>query len=162
MKKRISLARSLIHNPKILFLDEPTSGLDPEAAINVSRMIQTLSKEQGVTVFLCTHQLKYAEEICTLYGFIDEGSLLGFGSFNELLRQKNNKTYLEVRGESIPPMKGLEKKDGIYRIQVDSDEDSARILFEVIQAGGQVYEARQIHWNLEDLYFCYQKGASAK
>lgn len=160
MKKRISLARALIHNPKILFLDEPTSGLDPEASINVSRMIQQLSREQGVTVFLCTHQLKYAQDICTLYGFIDEGTLLGFGSFNELLRKKNNKTYLEIRGESLPALKGLEKMGDVYRIQIDSDQEASSILYESMQSGGKVYEARQIHWNLEDLYFCYQKGAS--
>ena len=68
MRQRLSLARALIHRPKILFLDEPTSGLDPESAQNVNQMLRTLASEQGMTLFLCTHQLRYAQEICTRYG----------------------------------------------------------------------------------------------
>ena len=73
MRKRVSLAIALIHNPEILFLDEPTSGLDPENALNVLKLIKELAEENEVTIFLCTHQLKYAEDICTLYGFINNG-----------------------------------------------------------------------------------------
>src|SRR5690349_20815487 len=73
MKKKIALCRAFLHNPKILFLDEPTSGLDPDAARNVNTLISNAAEVEKVTVFLCTHQLKYAEEICTLYGFIDNG-----------------------------------------------------------------------------------------
>ena len=58
MRQRLSLARAMMHQPKVLFLDEPTSGLDPESAQNVHRMIRSLAEEQGVTVFLCTHQLR--------------------------------------------------------------------------------------------------------
>ena len=76
MRQRLSLARALIHRPKVLFLDEPTSGLDPESAQRVNGLIRNLAGKQGTTVFLCTHQLRYAQEICTRYGLIDAGSLL--------------------------------------------------------------------------------------
>ncbi len=83
MKKRVSLGVALVHNPKVLFLDEPTSGLDPENALNVTKLIKELAEENQVTIFLCTHQLKYAEDICTLYGFINNGNILGLGGFKE-------------------------------------------------------------------------------
>lgn len=159
MKRRLSLARALLHNPKVLFLDEPTSGLDPEAAMNVTRMIRKLSVEQGVTVFLCTHQLKYAEEICTLYGFIDRGKILGLGTFEQLLQQKNSKTYLEIRGEGLPAIPTAEiTPDGKLRLPVERDSDVTPILQNILSRGGKVFEARQVRWNLEDLYFSYQKG----
>ena len=61
MRQRLSLARAMLHQPKILFLDEPTSGLDPENAQSVNNLIKSLAHDKGTTVFLCTHQLRYAE-----------------------------------------------------------------------------------------------------
>src|SRR5699024_8812856 len=84
MRQKLFFARALIHRPKILFLDEPTSGLDPESAQNVNRLIRDLAQKEGVTIFLCTHQLRYAQEICTRYGLIEEGSLLAAGTFKQL------------------------------------------------------------------------------
>lgn len=83
MRQRLSLARALLHRPQILFLDEPTSGLDPESAQNVNSLIQEQAAE-GITVFLCTHQLRYAQEICTTYGLMDKGHLFATGNITEL------------------------------------------------------------------------------
>lgn len=83
MRQRLSLARALLHRPQILFLDEPTSGLDPESAQNVNALIQEQAAE-GITVFLCTHQLRYAQEICTTYGLMNKGRL---GARCECVRQ---------------------------------------------------------------------------
>ena len=84
MRQRLSLARALIHQPRVLFLDEPTSGLDPESAQNVNQLIRDLAYQEGITVFLCTHQLRYAQEICTRYGLIEDGTLLAAGTLEEL------------------------------------------------------------------------------
>ncbi|HSP48455.1 MAG TPA: ABC transporter ATP-binding protein [Clostridiaceae bacterium] len=158
MKRRLSIARALLHRPEVLFLDEPTAGLDPESALNVTKLIRQLSLESGVTVFLCTHQLKYAEEICTSYGFIHKGRILGAGTFDELLAKKNSRKYLEVRGKDIPELPDIDKRmdDGI-RVAITSDLDASLILAKIIREGGEVYEAKQVHWDLEDLYFSFQK-----
>lgn len=161
MKKKISLARALIHRPKVLFLDEPTSGLDPEAAANVTDLISGLAKQDGVTVFLCTHQLKYAQDICTLYGFIHNGQLLGFGTFNELLEQKNSCIYLDLRGKDIPKFQSsMDFNSNSCRLPIKNDEDVSRIIKEIVSKGGSIYEAKQTHWSLEDLYFSFEKEES--
>lgn len=158
MKRRLSIARALLHRPEVLFLDEPTAGLDPESALNVTKLIRQLSIESGVTVFLCTHQLKYAEEICTSYGFIHKGRILGAGTFDELLAKKNSRKYLEVRGKNLPSLPDIEKRmdDGV-RVAIASDLDASMLLAKIIREGGEVYEAKQVRWDLEDLYFSFQK-----
>lgn len=158
MKRRLSIARALLHRPEILFLDEPTAGLDPESALKVTKLVKQLSLESGVTVFLCTHQLKYAEEICTSYGFIHQGKILGAGTFDELLAMKNSKKYLDIRGKDIPDFPNLEKRmDSSVRLSIKSDAEVSGILAKIIQDGGEVYEAKQVRWDLEDLYFSFQK-----
>ena len=158
MKKRISLAIAMLHRPRVLFLDEPTSGLDPEAALKVNNIIKTMSKQEGVTIFLCTHQLKYAEDLCTLYGFIQKGTLLAYGSFDELLKQKSNSTFLEIRGENLPELKGIESlKDDRKRIAVRDDQDAAAVISNLVEKGARIFEAKQSRWSLEELYFSYLK-----
>ncbi len=156
MRKRVSLAIALIHNPQILFLDEPTSGLDPENALNVSKLIKELAEENEVTIFLCTHQLKYAEDICTLYGFINNGNILGFGTFDELASKKNASVQLKIRGKNISEKSGLiHDNNSIYSKSISGDEEVNAIIHNIIANGGEVYEAVQQKWSLEQLYFSY-------
>lgn len=159
MKKRVSLAIALIHDPKILFLDEPTSGLDPENALNVTKLIKELSKENKVTVLLCTHQLKYAEEICSYYGFVSKGNMLAYGTFEELVKKLNYKNNIIIRGENIGEGLGIIKvENGIYKKEVNSDEEISKILYEVLNKGGKIYEVQKEKINLEELYFNYVRG----
>lgn len=72
MKVRLNVARSIIHKPKLLFLDEPTSGLDPVNARNIKDLVLSL-RDQGTTVFVTTHNMMVADELCDRVGFITEG-----------------------------------------------------------------------------------------
>jgi len=161
MRKRISLAISLIHNPQILFLDEPTSGLDPENALNVTRLIKELAEENEVTIFLCTHQLKYAEDICTLYSFINNGNVLGFGTFDELASKKNASLQLKIRGRNISESLGLIREDNnLYSKPISGDKEVTPLIQSILLNGGEIYEVVQQKWSLEQLYFKYIKGTS--
>jgi ABC-2 type transport system ATP-binding protein len=161
MRKRVSLALALIHNPKILFLDEPTSGLDPENALNVTRLIKELAEENEVTIFLCTHQLKYAEDICTLYGFINNGNILGLGTFDELASRKNATLQLKIRGKNISERFGFIKEgNDIYSKSILGDKEVNTLIQGILTSGGEIYEAVQQKWSLEQLYFKYIKGIS--
>ena len=159
MRKRISLAIALIHSPEILFLDEPTSGLDPENALNVTRLIKELSQENEVTIFLCTHQLKYAEDICTLYGFINKGNILGFGTFDELASKKNATLQLKIRGNNISEKLGfLHEGNNLYSKPISGDKEVTPLIHSILTNGGEIYEVVQQKWSLEQLYFKYIKG----
>lgn len=161
MRKRVSLSIALIHNPQILFLDEPTSGLDPENALTVSKLIKELAQENEVTIFLCTHQLKYAENICTLYGFINNGEILGFGTFDELASRKNASLQLKIRGKNISGKLGFTHEDhNIYSKSISGDAEVNAIIYKIIAGGGEIYEILQQKWSLEQLYFKYIKGTT--
>jgi ABC-2 type transport system ATP-binding protein len=80
MKKRLGLAKALLHKPSILLLDEPTSGLDPAGIAMVLEEVERLSKEKGVTVVLCSHVLHQLETVCRRYVIIDKGQALAIRS----------------------------------------------------------------------------------
>lgn len=154
MRQRLSLARALIHEPKILFLDEPTSGLDPQSAQNVHGMIQNLAKEKGITIFLCTHQLRYAQEICTRFGLMDQGRLIADGSL-EKLRSKlyyGIKVKMKVHGGIIPfPHQKTDKNT--YEITVNTEDEIPKIVQQIVETGGNVYSIFSELPSLEDIYF---------
>ena len=83
MKQRLALAAALIHRPRILVLDEPMVGLDPEGALELRRLLRRLAGE-GVTIFLSTHSLAVAEDVCTRIGILDHGRLVALGTLDEL------------------------------------------------------------------------------
>lgn len=154
MRQRLSLARALLHRPKVLFLDEPTSGLDPESAQSVNRLIQELAKSEGITVFLCTHQLRYAQEICTRYGLIEEGRLLAEGTLEELRAKICSGTVLQIRADNMP--EGLPfRKSGEqqYEMEIRTEEEIPGLIRQVVSGGGDVYAVAAKKQSLEDLYF---------
>lgn len=154
MRQRLSLARALIHEPKILFLDEPTSGLDPESAQNVHSMIRRLAQEKGITVFLCTHQLRYAQEICTRYGLMDKGRLLAQGTLDALRKEIHSDLTVTLQAKKIPDRLPCRRLDEITcEITVSSMEEIPGIVRTVTQAGGDIYHVSAKLPSLEDIYF---------
>lgn len=144
MRKRVQLARTLLHNPQLLFLDEPTSGLDPEGSVHVISLIERLAREEHTTVLLCTHNLPLAERICDSYGLLDRGRLAAFGTKDELFASVTNEQRVRVSsqlGEEVHTF--------------DREEDINRIIQDVISRGGLVREVTVEEPSLEDVYFHY-------
>jgi len=92
MKRKIAIGGALIHDPKVLFLDEPTIGLDPKSARNLKDVLVGLV-ERGVTVFMSTHILEIAENMCDRVGIIHKGELIACGNIEELRKQFQKKDY---------------------------------------------------------------------
>lgn len=105
MKKRLEVARALIHHPKILFLDEPTAGLDAQTRNNMWNHIKNLTKQEGMTVFFTTHYIEEAEKYADTVAIIDKGLLLKQGSPDELKNITKKKTledaFLKLTGKNI-------------------------------------------------------------
>jgi len=84
MKRKLTIAAGIIHEPKILFLDEPTTGIDVASARQIRQLIQTLNK-RGMTIFLTTHYIEEAERLCHRVAFIVNGKLVRYGPLEELM-----------------------------------------------------------------------------
>ncbi|KYG26600.1 ABC transporter ATP-binding protein [Alkalihalobacillus trypoxylicola] len=94
MKQKLSLCAALIHNPDILFLDEPTVGLDPKSAREMKNLLRELC-DNGMTVFMSTHILEIAEQMCDRVGIIKHGELITVATMNELKKERGSDSSLE-------------------------------------------------------------------
>jgi ABC-2 type transport system ATP-binding protein len=94
MKRRLEIARGLMHTPKVLFLDEPTLGLDPLSRNQLWTHVKDLNRTEGVTVFLTTHYLDEADRVATRIGVIDHGKMAAIGS-PQALKEQTGKPSLE-------------------------------------------------------------------
>ncbi|MCX6797525.1 MAG: ATP-binding cassette domain-containing protein [Candidatus Doudnabacteria bacterium] len=105
MKRRLEIARGLLHHPKILFLDEPTLGLDPQTRNHLWSYINNLNKTEGLTVFLTTHYMEEAEKIANRIAVIDHGKIVAQGTAQNLKQQTQTNTleeaFLKLTGHEI-------------------------------------------------------------
>lgn len=98
MKRRLQIARALLHDPNILFLDEPTVGLDPQARRRLWEIIQGLN-QQGMTILLTTHYMEEVEFLCDRIGIMDQGQLIETGTLAELRRKHGEAVLMQQGGE---------------------------------------------------------------
>lgn len=145
MKRRLTIARALINEPRILLLDEPTTGLDPQARhILWDRLFRL--KEQGTTLVLTTHYMDEAEQLCDRLVVVDKGRIMAEGSPAALIREYSSKEVLEVRFGSDKNAEAAERLKGIgERLEVLPD----RIL--VYSANGEAELERITHLGLEPI-----------
>ena len=159
MRQRLSLARALLHRPKVLFLDEPTSGLDPESAQNVNQIIHNLACKEGITVFLCTHQLRYAQEICTRYGMIDQGTLLASGTIDELRARVFTSKSLRICASAVPDKLNFVKCGANeFETQIQDKKEIPDLIRKIVDAGEDIYSVNLAEPSLEAIYFALTAG----
>lgn len=105
MRRRLEIARGLLHAPRILFLDEPTLGLDTQTRNLLWNYVRKLSRERGMTIFFTTHYLDEAEEVAERIAVIDHGTIVARGTTQQLTKQTNTNTleaaYLQLTGKTL-------------------------------------------------------------
>jgi lipooligosaccharide transport system ATP-binding protein len=97
LKRRLMIARALLHNPRLLVLDEPTTGLDPQVRQEIWQKLEELRRVSGVTILLSTHYMEEAEKLCERLVVMDRGRILATGSPRDLVLSKVSRYALEVR-----------------------------------------------------------------
>ncbi len=172
-RKRVALARALLHEPDLLFLDEPTSGLDPAATRDVVDLIGSLAAEQGRTVVLCTHFLGEAGKLANRMAVLFQGKLHAFGTPAELAR--GLWTGTEVRLDlDVPAPDALLSSLGALSMVIQAvptpngvvvrvaDRDAVPVVVATcVAAGAPVYAVNPHDPSLEDVYFEIEARAGA-
>jgi ABC-2 type transport system ATP-binding protein len=173
MKQRVSLARALIHDPKLLIMDEPANGLDPRARIELRELTLALAA-RGKAVLISSHILSELEEVIDGAAIIEKGRLIHAGTMAEigLEAQKKSGSYrriaVRVRGAQDglramlledPRVHSAELAGGSVEIEVNGDEDDCcNLLADLLGKGFRVLEFKQVEADLERLFMDITKG----
>jgi ABC-2 type transport system ATP-binding protein len=167
MRRRLEIARVLVHRPKLLFLDEPTIGLDPQSRRVVWDFLEKLTGGDSMTIFLTTHYMEEAEALCGRVAIIDSGKIIALGSPDELKSQipgndiisltlENLSEDMTAMIEKLPFVHKVKTEDNSVRVYVDKGARNLPVLIdEVRAAGGSVLSATIHEQSLEDVFIHY-------
>lgn len=166
MKRKLTIAAALIHDPQILFLDEPTSGIDITSARQIREMIKRLNKN-GTTVFLTTHYIEEAERLCNRVAFINNGEIIKIDTVGNLLQETKEDTIVEVvfesysgdineliakLGKRFPGLDCRSETTGMIRITASDKIDISPVVNFLSLENIFITEARLLHPTLEDAF----------
>lgn len=169
MKQRLCLARSLVHNPKLLVLDEPASGMDPRARVEMKEILRSL-KGLGKTIIISSHILSELAELCTSIGIIDRGKIVISGKVSDIMQQVYSKRFIKVKlsdkleeairiMEEFPFVLNVNAGDNYIEAAFDGkDAEMSMLLRELVRKDIPVITFSQQDGNLEDVFMKVTKG----
>lgn len=172
MKQRLALARALLHKPEVLFLDEPTAALDPVAARHVHALVENLTRQEGCTVFLCTHNLVEAQKLCDRLAVMEHGRLVALGTPSELTRQYVKRLDVDLEVDPVQMDWAVKILQGLHQLVIRPPkrekelltmtlagrESIPELLSILIEMGLRVYRLAPREANLEEVYFALNGG----
>ena len=165
MKRRLLIAKALVHQPPIIFLDEPTAGVDVELRKNLWENVKSLNK-QGVTIILTTHYLEEAEEMCNRIGILNKGNLVALDSTKNLLNNiltkkvtfKINKK-IEIKDNELDSLKIISNKENEICISYEKSKVNIEEVINLIKKTNvQIYDIFTDDGDLEDVFLLLTKN----
>ncbi len=169
MKQRLSLARVLLHDPKVLLLDEPASGLDPRARIEIRELLKELHR-MGKTILISSHILLELADFCSTVGIIERGQLVFTGTVRDILQRAKVGMVLQVGVaerdynaveliKTLPGVVGAEVVSEGIRVQLDAKTgDPAMIAQKLVTSGFKLTRLQEEQVNLETAFMRLTKG----
>ena len=167
MQQKLAIARTLLHQPPLVFLDEPTMGLDPIAAAALRKELAALSHSEGVTIFLTTHNLAEAEQLCDTVGLMRAGKLLAVGKPADL-RDQRGLPQLEILGRGFdddviallhkrPEVREVRAVEGGLVISLSGEVDTAPLVSLLVESGVDLQEVRRRGFTLESTFLSFME-----
>jgi ABC-2 type transport system ATP-binding protein len=167
MRRRLEIARGLIHSPKILFLDEPTTGLDPVSRTNVWEMIRDLRQKANLTILLTTHYMDEADKLCERIAIVDHGKLAALDTPTKLKDSVPGTDTVEVefenppadwieRLEKLPDAAGVKQNDGLVHIASHDGPSTVAALMDLARSRKVVVKKVTVEsTTLDDVFLHY-------
>jgi ABC-2 type transport system ATP-binding protein len=169
MRRRVEIARGLVHEPRIFFLDEPTTGLDPVSRVNVWEMIKKIKEQRDLTVFLTTHYMDEADKLCDRIAIVDHGQLVALDSPMTLKASVPGKNVLEVsfasnppgwsdRLKALPEVESVSEHDNIFRISSKNGPATTMALMEAAAGAALPVQSLSVQSTTLDDVFVHYTG----
>jgi len=169
MRRRVEIARGLVHEPKIFFLDEPTTGLDPVSRVAVWEMLSRLKHDRDLTILVTTHYMDEADKLCDRIAIVDHGKLVALDSPLKLKASIPGKNILEVSFADIPPdwaatLSGLpdvadvRADDHVFRISSHNGPRTTVELMEAARRAGVAVVSLSVQSTTLDDVFVHYTG----
>jgi ABC-2 type transport system ATP-binding protein len=167
MRRRVEIARGLVHEPRIFFLDEPTTGLDPVSRVAVWEMLSKIKNERDLTILITTHYMDEADKLCDRIAIVDHGDLKALDSPMKLKASIPGKNMLEVRFsmtpdgwierlERLPDVDHVSGEDNMFRLSSNNGPATTLALMEMAaQAGVAVHSLSIQSTTLDDVFVHY-------
>ena len=168
MRRRLEIARGLVHNPRIFFLDELTTGLDPVSRIAVWEMLNNLKKSRNLTMLLTTHYMEEADRLCDRIAIVDHGTLVALGTPVELKQSVPGSNVVEVqfareadewkaRLEALPDVTEVQSQSaGVYRVLTSNGSQTTTQLVEMAASLGEQLSSLSVqNTSLDDVFVHY-------
>lgn len=136
MQQRVSLARALVHDPKLLLLDEPASGLDPRARIELMEILEEL-RDLGKTIFISSHILSELATLCDHVTIVDQGEVKYTGTMKDLVSGETSERAFRIRvsGDTEKAALSIQAVDGVESVEVNEKTSAIRVLLEPEKSG---------------------------
>jgi ABC-2 type transport system ATP-binding protein len=169
MRRRLEIARGLVHEPKIFFLDEPTTGLDPVSRVAVWEMLARLKRERELTILVTTHYMDEADKLCDRIAIIDNGKLAALDSPLKLKASIPGKNILEVSFSqmpagwaetlrALPEVADLKSEDKVFRLSSNNGPRTTVALMEAVREAGVSLTSLSVQSTTLDDVFVHYTG----